>query len=387
MSEQSKPVTEAELSGDEQNNAALPAEVRDVFNRLCRLLKDAPWVGFGACLTAMGAAFLYFYFQSIDYLPADIPAILAASAAVAALALAFMVLMALSLIAPRWGFQSSGLFAFAETAESRVGLWGLDWLLVAFQLIGPGVVLLVVAFRMWIDCNPVWVFPVLPGSVFFIAGLFVWIQKERLVRCTFQHRARRLWDALWVMWLCCLPFIALTWFLISHQGVGWLDLVMLLLVWLCMLFVNALLTRKLPVWVLASVAFMLLLLLLLSVPFFLGKPSLFPIRVAELSGIRDRTPGELRIPKDTCSLIQSGLAEGQTSAALKCDTGSEWGSVKAQVLSNLGDRWFIEVPLDAGDKAGGGGSLRITIPGEGVQTVRRIVPKAEPASSCKPWRL
>ncbi|WP_372662216.1 hypothetical protein [Hydrogenophaga sp.] len=385
MGEESKPATGAEVPGEQPNKVDLRAEVLDISNRVYRLLKDAPWVGLGAVLTAMGAAILYFYFQSIDYVPPDLTSVIAASAAVAALAFAFMLLMALFLIAPRLGFQSSRLSEATKATESARRLWGLDWLLVACQLIGPGGFLLFVAFRMWSDCKVGWMYAVTPGVVFFLFGLVGWIREERKERCSFTQRVKRFGRSLWVAFWSVFPFIALFWFLIPQESVQWLDLIMLLLVWLCMVYVNAGLTRELPVWVLAFVGFMLLPALLISVPTFLGRPSLFPTRVAELSGIRDQIPSELRIPKSTCSLIQSGFEAGQTSADLICDTGSEWGSVKAQVLSNLGDRWLIEVFVDAGGKPGGGGSLRITIPGEGVQTVRRMVPKAESSASCNPW--
>lgn len=55
---------------------------------------------------------------------------------------------------------------------------------------------------------------------------------------------------------------------------------------------------------------------------------------------------------------------------------------QAQVLSNWGDRWLIELAEDAHGRAGVGERLCITIPGTGVQTIRRMAPKAEADAAC-----
>ena len=120
----------AEVPAAEQGRSALPSEVINLFAQIQRILKDVPWVGLGAGLTALGAALLYVYFLSIDYVPVDTPAILASSAAVAALALGFMLWLILCLIAPRWAYQSVRLASSAKPIDLSDSFLGLDWLLV-----------------------------------------------------------------------------------------------------------------------------------------------------------------------------------------------------------------------------------------------------------------
>ena len=174
--------------------------------------------------------------------------------------------------------------------------------------------------------------------------------------------------------------------MIARQDVEWWHLGLLLVVWLFVVGVNALVTRELPVWTLAFVALMLMPAFLGMIPFFLGKPTLFIERVAELAGIRGKEAEVFRVPKGTCSLFQSALPHDQKIEGLDCTGDGDWGSVKAQVLSSMGERWLLEVDLDPLSGEGVREKLRLSVPAEGIQIVRRIAPKIEAAAACHPSR-
>ena len=376
------PPDAAEAPNVAQDKRALPSELVKLLAQGQSVLKEAPWVGIGAVLTALGAALLFVYFLSINYVPVDVPAILALSAAVAALALGFILWLMLCLIAPRWGYQSSGLASSEKQATQSDGLWDIDCLLLWLQLVGLGALIMLFGYRLWARCVVGWGSFTLVGGLFLVAGLTGWFCVDRRVRISGAGRVKRIWEGVWVAFWSCFPFIALLMFLIARQGVEWWHLGFLLAVWLFVVWVNALLTRALPVWALAFVALMLMPALLWSVPVLFGKPTLFVERVAELAGIRSREAETFRVPKSTCTLIQSALPRDQTSADLDCSGVGDWGSVKAQVLSSIGSRWLIEVAVSPLRGEEVGEMLRLTVPGEGVHLVRRIVPRSEVAAVC-----
>lgn len=116
-----------------------------------------------------------------------------------------------------------------------------------------------------------------------------------------------------------------------------------------------------------------------------GHGDLFPQRVMELAGIRTTKAVELKVPQATCELIAATARFGPTGQAVSpCGTGAPWVTVRAQVLSNLGTRWWIEVQ-QVGDLAVDPAEvLRMSIPAEGAQLVqRRPATTPERRSQCK----
>ena len=63
MSEKTKEAIALEDRSRPQMASASAGEVFAIWNQAKELLKDVPWVGIGAALTALGAAILYCYFQ------------------------------------------------------------------------------------------------------------------------------------------------------------------------------------------------------------------------------------------------------------------------------------------------------------------------------------
>lgn len=90
---------------------------------------------------------------------------------------------------------------------------------------------------------------------------------------------------------------------------------------------------------------------------------------------------ELRVPDGTCRLIQSAVSDLRPLKPIMCVTDA-WGSVHAQVLSNLGDRWLVELKLMESATQDGQGALRVTIPAEGVQIMPPTLSAKKKMSQC-----
>lgn len=339
-----------------------------------------PWVSFGAMGTGIGVALLYLYFRSIDFIPADIPLILSASLFVAMLAFAFYLLVVLSLLAPLWGYRDTGLHgqevAQAEApAPGRPSISGL-W---ALQFMGVGASLLYMGFGAWRHCTGGEKYLLSIGGLLALAGALGWAVHEARIAGLRAAWWRRLHHVAWVSLLGALPFCALWLYLIPSRGTDGLHLGVFFATWLVVVVGSSISLHRIPVWGSALIVVCAMPLLTISIPVFQGTPSLLPTHVAELAGIRSKQLDELRVPKGTCELIQNALGRVNTVNPLFCDE-SEWATVHAQVLSNVGDRWFIELDLARDDAGVDGRALRLTIPSNGVQKLRRVAP---PPKSCR----
>lgn len=347
-----------------------------LLKRFFEQLTAVPWVAFGAISTGLGVALLYFYFRSIDFVPADIPAILSASLFVAMLAAAFYLYTVGLLVLPLWAYREAGLDD--QTDDRRPSsLWAL-------QMAGTGAFLLFVAYQMWRDCKLSSEQVATPGVVLLLLGVAGWLWHDRKK----QHRHpwwRRQLSALGVCFFGIFPFLALLSVLFPTQGVGWWHLGALVVVWVLVVFGTSTLFHKIPLWGCVLLVMVLTPLFMVSIPGVLGRASQLPNLVAEMAGIRAKQVNELRVPANTCELIQSALAAATSVKPVTCNSGGGWGTVHAQVLSNLGDRWLIELPTSTGSSQGRNGAVRITIPGEGAHVVRQITEPlaAEKAAGCR----
>lgn len=351
--------------------AIAPAELA---RRLNRLLNAIPWVSLGAIGTGLGIALLHFYFQSIDFVPADIAAILSASLFVALLAGALCLGVWVCLIFPLWTYRETGLHEPAE-AWRVSGLWAL-------QLLGAGAFLLFVGYRLWRYCmHEAALYGVVPGAALTLLGVVGWIFYERRRMPHTQSMILRCLSAAAVCFASMLPFFALWSFLMPNQGSNWFHIAVFFGVWLVAVAGSSTFLRTVPLWGCAIIVVACMPMLMISIPIFQGQASLLPTRVAELAGIRTKKVGELRVPRDTCLLVQSAVGPAKTSKPVSCE-GGEWGTVHAQVLSNVGDRWLIELKLEGDMPQQKHSALRLTIPGEGVQTVLPVVVPKQAPESC-----
>lgn len=348
-----------------------------LLKRFFEQLGAIPWVAFGAISTGLGVALLYFYFESIDFVPADIPAILSASLFVALLAAAFYLYTVGSLLLPLWAYREAGLDDQTEIRRPS-SLWAL-------QVAGTGAFLLFIGYQMWRDCKPSAEYLAIPGTVLLLVGGIGWLWYDRK-RAGHQYPWwRRQLSAMNVCFFGTFPFLALFSLLYPMQGAGWEHLGVLVAVWLLVVLGSSTLFLKIPLWGCVLLVMVVTPLFMVPIPGMLGRASHLPELVAEMAGIRAKQANELRVPAKTCELIQSALGAAMSVEPVTCNEGGGWGSVHAQVLSNLGDRWLIELPLAGTQPQGRNGAIRITIPGEGVHTVRQIavLPAAENATGCR----
>jgi hypothetical protein len=361
-----------------------PIQARDLIKWAFEQLAMIPWVACGAMGTGAGIALLYFYFASIDYVPADISAVLSASLLVALLAFAFYVWVVICLVAPLAAYRAMDLHMEDEGEETPApkstgvsGLWAL-------QLIGVGGLLLFISVPQAIKCAPFFEYLLIAGGLCICAGAFGWWRNESAKTERRRVWKRRLGLASLVSTVGALPFIVLAQILLSGHGADWPHLIAFLMVWLAVVVVSAFLDR-IPVWVCALMLTVFCPILMYSLPALLGFPAFFPTKIAQISGIRAEKSAELRVPVNTCKLIESAVGTAKMAKPVRCGGGVDWGTVHALVLSNLGERWLIELQLDGVEPGNRNGAVRVTIPGDDVQIVRRMVPPAstDKAGGCR----
>lgn len=356
--------------------AEKPIEPMALLRRLVELMGAIPWVTLGAIGTGCGLSLLYFYFRSIEFVPADIPAMLGASLFVGLLATALYLYTAGSLLAPLWAYREAGLDD--QTDSNRPSsLWTL-------QLVGAGAFLLFIGYRLWRDCKNHPEFTLIPGVVLVVIGGLGWGWYQ-IRQTTHQHPWwRRQLSALNVCFFGVFPFLALFAVLYPSQGADWWHLGLFVAVWLVVVLASSLLFHRIPLWGCALLVMVVTPLFVVSLPGLQGRISYLPTVAAEMAGIRAKQINELRVPEGTCRLIQSALTSTSSARPVNCKEGADWSTVHAQVLSNLGERWLIELQLDGSQPKGRNGAVRVTIPGEGVHTVRQIpAQSSEEAAGCR----
>jgi hypothetical protein len=378
---------EKTVMGDEVPHSvasAPPVQPGKLLKWASEQLAMIPWAACGAMGTALGIAMLYFYFASIDYVPADISSVLSASFLMAWLALAFYMWLIMGLLAPLAAYRGMDLHVDDDAQEARAprstgvsGLWAL-------QLIGVGGLLLFISAPHAIQCVSFWAYPLIAGAVCIGAGAFGWWHNELANACRRRAWKKRLGPALLVSMIGSLPCIVLFHILLSGHGADWPHLVALLVVWLTVVALSAFIDRV-PVWGCALMLIALSPILMYSLPTLMGFPAYFPTKIAQIAGIRAEGAAELRMPSKACKLIESAVAGAKTARPVNCNEDADWGTVHALVLSNLGERWLIELQLDGVEPVGRNGSVRVTIPGADVQIVRRMPPPAatDKASGCR----
>lgn len=365
----------------ESSDVAPPIDPMETALLLLQQLAAVPWVGLGAIGTGVGVALLAFYFRSIDYMPAEIPSILGASVFVAMLAFAFCLWVVMSLVGPLWAFRTSGLSPDAE-ADGQLLPRASAVALPALQFLGVGLFFLLwLGVLAWWECRPYAGAMALIGICLVLVGAMAWVWSERAIKGMRAAWWKRLPHMLWVCFWSVLPVGALLMLLWPGQGGTWWQLALLVALWFGVVMASALLGR-IPVWGCVLIATSLFPALAFSLPVLMGKPSMFPIKVAELAGIRSSKVIELRMPRSTCLLIASALGAAKAGKPVDCE-GAEWGSAHAQVLSNLGSRWLIEVPLAGHYPSGGNGALWLTVPADGMHMTRQLPAAASGAARCE----
>lgn len=351
-------------------------------SRALAFVREFPWVGLGVLSTCLGVLILYAYFRGIGHVPTDFATLLGAGVGIAGVTFAYLLAVVLALIVPHAVFTQMESLKAAPWRPWSGPLKDANNLLIGAQLFGVGLLFSYVSWGQWSDCKPGLAYLLTPAAVLVVAG-------GAIVAHAGQSRAVWRWTTtgsfVLLLLISSLPLLVLSDLLMPTDTPSEWDYLLWLLVWLAFIFVLGTLPKKVPLWALALVVPFLLPSALWLAPALRGHGDLFPQRVMEMAGIRTTKAVELKVPQATCELIAATARFGPTGQAVTpCGAGTPWVTVRAQVLSNLGARWWIEVQ-QVGDLAVDPAEvLRMSIPAEGAQLVqRRPATTPERRSQCK----
>ena len=351
-------------------------------NRVLALVREFPWVGLGVLSTGLGVLILYTYFRGMGHVPTDFATVLGAGVGIAGVTFAYLLAVVLALIVPHAVFTQVESLKSAPWRPWSGPLKDANNLLIGAQWLSVGLLFTYVAWGLWRDCVPGLGYLLIPAVVLVVAG-------GAIVLHAGPRRAIWRWTTTWsfvqLLLLSSLPLLVLSDLLMPTGTTSEWDYLLWLLVWLGLTFLMGLLPKTAPFWAIALFVPLVLPLALWLLPAMRGHGDLFPQRVMEVAGIRTSKAVELKVPKATCELIAATARFGPAGQAVRpCGAGTPWVTVHAQVLSNLGARWWIEVQ-QVGDLAVDPAEvLRMSIPAEGVQLVqRRPASMLERRSQCK----
>jgi hypothetical protein len=101
------------------------------------------------------------------------------------------------------------------------------------------------------------------------------------------------------------------------------------------------------------------------------RAGFFPTMVAKELGIRGERSSPILVSKNSCELIRLAQASGGKKDSTICST-EEWSELEAVILSNVGDRWLLEID---GKKLLNGDSqrFRLALPRNDIQVLHRTV--------------
>lgn len=336
--------------------------------RLFESIKEIPWVSLAAFSTLLGGSVLFFYFRSIGYMPSDLSALVALGGVTALATFGVLVVQTLSIFAPAWIYQMHGVEQAALNAEASRPF--KLWELISLQCGGVAALFLWIAYAYYRDCEVVEWLTLTVGGVmlpFFLVALGNIVTHKG----TRGARLNRL-NTSWVIALfALLPFYVLY----DIRGVftgGWIDPFYLVLIcWGVLVIGNSWLATSLK-WqgvFLLTIYGMLVFFVVVSIA--ISGKSVFPTMVATTLGLRSDGPTELILPQETCKLVRDVMASEGGEPPLHCDESSSH-RLRVQVLSNVGERWLIELDAKPEDQAEVRHQVRITIPATGVQRVRVV---------------
>jgi hypothetical protein len=337
----------------------------DWVRRLFETLKEIPWVSLTAISTLSGVLILFLYFQSIDYFPSDFAALITLGAAAAVCAIGVIVVLSLGLFAP------AAVYSHYSSDEQPLGhpISITEFELVALQLGGVGALFLWIAYPIYRDCD---VFSNEYGVVGFVLtgiGLVAWIRLLAPKGSAGSYFARG-WAVLSLTALGLMPALIVSplgeLFTASEISFD----VAFFTFWILAILANAATGNKLRVVGTVFFGAILVVLLYVAAPIATNRAGFFPTLVAKELGIRGGQSSSVLVSKRSCELLQRAQATEGKKSSMVCST-EEWSELQATVLSNVGDRWLLEVD---GEKLPNGApqKLRLAFPRNDIQVVNRV---------------
>lgn len=331
---------------------------------LFETLRDIPWLPLTAIGTFVGVLLLSLYFQSIDYFPSDISTLIGLGVATAVCALGLYGAMALGLLAPAVMYRQ---YRNGEKEALKKADREFHWLeLVGLQLGSVGLLFGSIAKSDYRNCGNL-----LTGySVITALCLFFCLMAfARIVgaRGTMGQRLERFSSCVGIT-VFSAPAVVIFAFLLPVFKATYFDFSYVFFVlWTSAILVNAWLAERFRVIGLVAVGALVVWIAFIALPALVGKASLFPQMVASTLGVRQDRVQEFRVPNKTCLLIQSGLG-GSNTPSVDCSSG-DWSTIKMQVLSNVGEQWFVEIQANT-EQHSAGSALRMSIPKTDVHLVQ-----------------
>lgn len=336
--------------------------------RVFQSLNEIPWLSMTAIGTLLGVAILFWYFRSIDFFPSDFSVLIGLGVGAAASAFGVLCLLTLGLFAPAWFYR----FYLAEPNERASGTKRhfTEAEMVGLQLGGIGLTFGVIAYPEWRDCGTWFSFYGALAVVMLLlwAIVFAKIAFTKRIRTTRIEASATAAGIAAVSAGICLVLLPLLQVLRSEYL--YTDAILFTL-WALVILANASAAVRLRFLEISIVGAFVVIFLFILIPLTASQSNLFPQMTASFLGIREDASTELRVSTKTCQLIRSALPEGVTSKDVECGA-EDWGKVKAQIFSKVGDLWLIEVAAERASDPTTVARYRITIPRSDVQVIRAV---------------
>ncbi len=344
--------------------------------RLFVSLQEVPWIGLTAIGTLLGVVILFTYFQSIDYFPSDFSALFGIGIASALVAIACIVVLALGLFLPSVMYQDYVVNDAAMQQNTTRIFSEIE--LISLQIGGVALVFGISAYKDLQDCG---VLDRAYTAVALIAALLWLFATARIAASagTRQQRIKRVFTCCVIGVFSSLLLFVLLPVLPVFASETTSSLIVLVTLWLLAIIGNALAARQSAFLAKMVAGIYVVAVLFILLPWATASTAIFPNMLAEVLGVRHERQQELKVPPKTCELVQSARGATQNDAHIVCVKDS-WGTVNAQVLSNVGDQWLIELPMAGDAKQGFAEKLRLTVPKSDIQIVR-IAPNTKNTSN------
>jgi hypothetical protein len=328
--------------------------------RLFQTLEEIPWVSLTAISTLFGVMILFLYFRSIDYFPNDFSALIGLGAATSIGAILVIAALSFILIAPAAFYRH-----YASTDYSpdvRVSFKESE--LIALQLGGMGGFFAHIAYGIYRDCDEFSWGYALTGAALFLIG-FIAAVRITLRKGSFKSRRLRVWASLTLMVFGLAPVFILIPLgdLFSAYEVDFG--ILLFALWALAIIGNAKGGANLKMSGIAITSVFLVVFIFVLFPITTDRPGFFPTMVAQQLGVRSAGEVKLHVSKKSCELIAALQRKSQVKKTGDC-LDDEWNEVSAVVLSNIGERWLLELNSHQSDSKS---RLRALIPRADVQAL------------------
>lgn len=355
-----------------KKNSTASGEVKSVWShktrRLFRSLNEIPWLSLTALGTFLGVTILFWYFRSIDFFPSDFSVLIGLGVGAAASAVGVLCLLTLGLFAPAGFYRLYLAEPEGRAAETKRHFTEPE--MVGLQLGGVGLTFGLIAYPELRDCGKWLSF----YSVLAAVMLLFWLMTFTKILRTRGRQTSWLDTSSAAIGIAAISMsiflVVIPLMPVFRSEYLYAD-VILFTVWALAILANASAAVRLrPLEISIAGGFVVVILFVL-LPVAANQRNLFPQMTASFLGIREDAPAELRVPVKTCQLILSAVPEGITSKDLGCGAG-DWGKVRAQILSKVGDQWLIELAAEKHSDPTAVTKFRVTISRSDVQVIREV---------------